>query len=68
MEDHAQQIRLFFLLPHSPEINPDGRVWNEIKHRQLEKQPIKGPIGFEHRLYDALLKLQELKKKSSIVL
>ncbi len=63
VEDHAQKIRLFFLPPHSPEINPDEQVWNEIKHRQLEKQPIKGPIDFEHRLYDALLKLQEFKER-----
>ncbi|MCB0195528.1 MAG: transposase, partial [Anaerolineae bacterium] len=62
-EDHAQKIRLFFLPPHSPEINPDEQVWNEIKHRQLEKQPIKGPIDFEHRLYAALLKLQNFKER-----
>ncbi|MCP5197351.1 MAG: IS630 family transposase [Gammaproteobacteria bacterium] len=61
-EDHAQKIRLFFLPPHSSEINPDEQVWNEIKHRQLEKQPIKGLIDFEHRLYAALLKLQNLKE------
>jgi hypothetical protein len=36
---------------------------NEIKHRQLEKQPIKGPVDFEHRLYEALLKLQEFKER-----
>jgi len=63
VEDHAQQIRLFFLPPHSPEINPDEQVWNEIKYRQLEKQPIKGPVNFEQRLYSALLKLQEFKER-----
>lgn len=63
VEDHAQQIRLFFLPPHSPEINPDEPVWNEIKYRQLEKQPIKGPVNFEQRLYPALLKLQEFKER-----
>ena len=62
-EDHAQNIRLFFLPPHSPELNPDEQVWNEIKHRQLEKQPIKGPIDFEHRLYSALFKLQNFKER-----
>ena len=34
----------------------DEQVWNEIKHRQLKKQLIKGPVDFEHRLYTALLK------------
>ena len=60
---HRQQLRVFFLPPYSPELNPDEQVWNEIKHRQLEKQPIKGPVNFEHRLYDALLKLQEFKER-----
>ncbi len=62
-EDHAQQIQLFFLPPHSPEINPDEQVWNEIKHRQLEKKLIKNPAYFERRMYAALLKLQTLKEK-----
>lgn len=63
VEDHAQQIWLFFLPPHSPELNPDEQVWNEIKHRQLEKKPIKNPTDFERRLYAVLLKLQTLKEK-----
>jgi len=63
VEEHAQQIRLFFLPPHSPEINPNEQVWNEIKHRQLEKKPIKNPTDFERHLYAVLLKLQTLKEK-----
>ena len=61
--DHSQQIRLFFFPPHSPKLNPDEQVWNEIKHRQLEKEPIKNRVDFQHRVYSALIKLQKYKEK-----
>ncbi|MBK8537453.1 MAG: transposase [Candidatus Competibacteraceae bacterium] len=38
---NRQKIRMFFLPTHSPELNPDEQVWNEVKHRQLGKQPIR---------------------------
>lgn len=63
VEDHSQQIRLFFFPPHSPKLNPDEQVWNEIKHRQLEKEPIKNRVDFQHRVYSALIKLQQYKEK-----
>ena len=63
VEDHSQQIRLFFFPPHSPKLNPDEQVWNEIKHRQLEKEPIKNRVDFQHRVYSALIKLQNYKEK-----
>ena len=34
---HRTQSRLFFFPAHSPELNPDEQVWNELKHRQLGK-------------------------------
>lgn len=60
---HDQQIRLFFLPPHSPELNPDEQVWNEIKHRKLEKQPIKNRKDFQTRVDSALKELKECKEK-----
>ncbi len=27
-----QRFRLFFLPPYSPELNPDERVWNDLKN------------------------------------
>ena len=56
---HRKQIRVFFLPTYSPELNPDEQVWNEIKHRQLEKQPIKSKFDLKRRLYDALDSLQQ---------
>lgn len=55
---HRDKLRLFFLPSHSPEFNPDEQVWNEVKHRNLEKKPIKSKKNLEYRLYVALEKLK----------
>jgi transposase len=57
--EHRKQIRMFFLPTYSPELNPDEQVWNEIKHRKLEKQPIKSKFNLKKRLYDELEPLQQ---------
>ena len=63
LETHRQQIRLFFFPPHSPELNPDEQVWNEIKNGHLEKEPIKNRADFRARVYSALEKLKEFKER-----
>jgi transposase len=60
---HRTQIRLFFFPTHSPELNPDEQVWNEIKHRNLGKQPIKTKPDLKKRLYSALKSLQHKAEK-----
>jgi transposase len=37
---HRHQRRVFFLPQHSPELNPDEHVWEEVKDKRLGKQPI----------------------------
>lgn len=59
MERHHNKIQLFFLPPHSPELNPDEQVWNQIKHRGVEKKPIKNKRDLEHRLSVGLEKLKK---------
>ena len=34
------RFRLFFLPPYSPELNPDERVWNDLKNNGIGKQII----------------------------
>lgn len=63
LEAHRKQIRFFFLPPHSPELNPDEQVWNEIKNGHLEKEPIKNRADFRARVYSALEKLKEFKER-----
>lgn len=55
---HRQQLRIFFLPKHCPELNPDEQVWNEIKHNQMGKQPVKGKKNLGKRLFSALKSLQ----------
>ena len=63
IEKHKDKIRLFFMPPYAPELNPAEQVWNEIKHRQLEKQPIKNRKDFKNRVESALKKLQDFKER-----
>jgi transposase len=37
------RFRLFFLPPYSPELNPDERVWNDLKNNGVGKQIITSP-------------------------
>lgn len=60
---HRTQIRVFFFPTHAPELNPDEQVWNEIKHRQLGKQPIKNQADLKKRLRSALKSLQNKAEK-----
>jgi transposase len=55
---HRRQIRMYFLPPYSPELNPDEQLWNEIKHRQLGRQPILNKADLKKRLRAALQSLQ----------
>jgi transposase len=38
-----KRFRLFFLPPNSPELNPDERVWNDLKNNAIGKQAVKTP-------------------------
>ena len=60
---HRTQIRIFFFPTHSPELNPDEQVWNELKHRQLGKQPIKNKADLKKRIRSILKTLQHKAKK-----
>jgi transposase len=35
-------LRLFFLPPYSPELNPDEQVWNYVKHHGVAKAALRG--------------------------
>jgi len=38
-----ERFRLFFLPPYSPELNPDERVWNDLKNGAIGRQAITDP-------------------------
>ncbi|WP_083827602.1 transposase [Thiorhodococcus drewsii] len=51
-------MRAVYLPTYSPERNPDEHVWEEIKDKQLRRQPIKNNRDLKKRLHSALKSLQ----------
>jgi transposase len=43
LETVKDRLRLFFLPPYSPELNPDERVWNDLKNNAIGRQSIDTP-------------------------
>ena len=55
------KLRLFFLPPYSPELNPDEQVWNYVKHHGIAKAALVGGKGELRKLVMARLRsLQKL--------
>jgi transposase len=42
-KDITKRLRLFFLPPYSPELNPDERVWNDLKNNGMGGRVITTP-------------------------
>lgn len=51
IETIKDRFRLFFLPPYSPELNPDERVWNDLKNNAIGRQAITSPV----QLRDAII-------------
>lgn len=43
IETIKERFRLFFLPPYSPELNPDERVWNDLKNNAIGRSVITSP-------------------------
>jgi transposase len=54
------KLRLFFLPPYSPELNPDEQVWNYVKHHGIAKAVLRGGKGELRKL--VLARLRSLQK------
>ncbi len=54
---HRRQLRIF-LLAFSSELNPDEHVREQIKDKQLDRQPIKNKSDLKKRVHSALKSLQ----------
>ncbi|GEM_PF-6987368 len=50
----------FHLPPYSPELNPDERVWNDLKNNAVDRQSIATP----QQLHSAIMSHFRLIKKS----
>jgi len=54
------KLRLFFLPPYSPELNPDESVWNYVKHHHVGKATISGPDQFRALVLGTLRRIQKM--------
>jgi transposase len=54
------KLRLFFLPPYSPELNPDEQVWNYVKHHGVAKAALSGAKELKRYVKVRLQSLQRL--------
>jgi transposase len=53
------RLRLFFLPPYSPELNPDELVWNEVKNNGVGRMRVKNPVDRKRAVVGRLRFLQK---------
>jgi transposase len=54
------KLRLFFLPPYSPELNPDEQVWNHVKHHGVAKAGLRNAKELRKYVLARLRSLQRL--------
>lgn len=59
----AGKLRLFFLPPYSPELNPDEHVWNYLKNHKIGRQTTKNGFDLSKRVESIMRSLQKLPEK-----
>ena len=58
LETVKDRIRLFFLPPYAPQINPDELVWNDVKNNGVGRALIRNPADLAHAVNSRLRLLQ----------
>jgi transposase len=59
LESVVDKLRLFFLPPYSPELNPDEPVWNDLKNNGIGRKVITGPEQMKREVVGHLRALQK---------
>lgn len=59
VETVSTRLRLFFLPPYSPELNPDELVWNDLKNHVLGRMKITGPDQMQRTVLSRLRWMQK---------
>lgn len=54
------RLKIFFLPPYSPDLNPDEWVWNNVKNDRVARQVIMGKDDLKAKATGALRRLQKL--------
>jgi transposase len=59
IESLGGKLKLFFLPPYSPELNPDELVWNDVKNHGVGKKMICSGVDLERAVQSRLRILQK---------
>ena len=57
------KLKIFYLPPYSPELNPDEFVWNYLKNHHIDRMSHSGKKEFHERVISIMKSLQRLKDK-----
>ena len=63
VESLKGKLRLFFLPPYSPELNPDELVWNDVKNNGVGRTLVHGPADLMRAVVGRLRYLQKTPQK-----
>jgi len=64
IEAISDKVRLFFLSPYSPELNPDEFVWNDLKNNTVGRKAMTGP---DHMKREVLSLMRSPQKSPYVV-
>ncbi len=59
LESVKDKLRLFFLPPYSPELNPDEFVWNDLKNHGVGRMTVAGPDDLQRKVLSHMKGLQK---------
>jgi transposase len=57
------KLKLFFLPPYSPELNPDEQVWHDLKSNGIGRREVLNREDLERKVIEHLTTLKGLPKK-----
>lgn len=63
VESTKGRLRIFYLSPYSPELNPDELVWNYVKNHYVGRERVQNKQQLTQRIRFILLSLQRLPDK-----
>ncbi|MCU7937579.1 MAG: IS630 family transposase [Candidatus Thiodiazotropha sp. (ex Dulcina madagascariensis)] len=62
IEELNGRLSIFLLPPYAPDLNPDERVWNQMRHLGTSKKPLKKNESLKERAINDLQSIRDDKK------
>lgn len=59
VESVKDRFRLFFLPPYSPELNPDERVWNDLKNNRIGRTVVEDKVSLKAAVIGCIRSIQK---------